>query len=152
MCYNIKDPVKFPMKSHRFINRKGRIAMILGLGMDLCPIARIAIAIEKRRFFERVYTPLEQQRLESLPLEKRRQETAAGLFAAKEAVAKALGTGFTDFGFADIEILPDALGKPRCRLTGRAETHFKVLGGQNLLITITHDGGIAAATAIIEGA
>lgn len=126
--------------------------MILGLGMDLCPIERIATAIEKRRFFERVYTPREQQRLESLSLEKRRQEAAAGLFAAKEAVAKALGTGFTDFGFADIEILPDALGKPQCQLTGRAETRFKALGGQHVMITITHDGGIAAATAIIEGA
>lgn len=125
--------------------------MILGIGMDLCRIDRISNAISKPRFLERVYTPAERMRIASASLEKRKGEIAAGLFAAKEAVSKALGTGFTDFGFSDIEILPDTLGSPHCILSGNALKRFGALGGESVFITITHESGMAAATAVIEG-
>jgi holo-[acyl-carrier protein] synthase len=78
----------------------------------------------------------------------RRGEIAAGIFAAKEAVAKALGTGFDGFGPGDIEILPDAKGRPVCRLMGGA---LAATGGGRMHVSVTHEGGMAAATAIWEG-
>lgn len=148
MCYNIKHTVKFSLKSPE---RKEELAMILGIGMDLCRIDRISKAILNSRFLERVYTPAECTRIASASNEKRKGEIAAGLFAAKEAVSKALGTGFTDFGFSDIEILPDPLGRPICTLSGNALKRFGALGGESVFITITHESGMAAASAVIEG-
>ncbi len=126
--------------------------MILGVGLDLCDIGRIERAIEKPRFLERVYTPAERARIEAAS-GARRSEIAAGLFAAKEAVAKALGAGFTGF-FADaVEILPDAAGRPTCRLDGGARARAVALcGGEDFAVwvSVTHESGFAAATAILE--
>lgn len=126
--------------------------MILGVGLDLCRIERVAKAIEKPRFLERVYTPAERARIEAAG-NVRRSEIAAGLFAAKEAVAKALGTGFDGF-FADaVEIAPDEKGRPTCALTGGARARAEALAGGKpfrVWISVTHEGGFAAAQAIIE--
>ena len=122
--------------------------MILGIGLDLCEIRRIEKAIEKARFVERVYTPRERERIAGAE-GTRRGEIAAGLFAAKEAVSKALGTGFDGFGFDAIEIVPDDRGRPTCALYGRARA---LAGPAAVHVTITHDSGMAAATAILEGA
>ena len=124
--------------------------MILGLGNDLCAIERIGRAIEKRHFMERVYTPAELARLDAAT-DLRRPEIAAGLFAAKEAVAKALGTGFAGLGPWDIEIAADAAGRPLCRLSGGALERLEALGGKRMLISITHAGGFASAVAVLEG-
>ena len=124
--------------------------VILGIGMDLCKIERIQTAIAKPRFLERIYTAREQARILEAG-EHRRGEIASGLFAAKEAVAKALGTGISGFGFADIEIMPDGLGKPVCTLSGKALERFLLLRGKSIFVTITHESGMAAATAVIEG-
>ena len=126
--------------------------MILGIGLDLCEIDRMDKAIERERFLERVYTPAECARIEGAK-GVRRGEIAAGTFAAKEAVAKALGTGFAGF-FADaIEVLPDALGRPVCRLSGGALERAAELagnGGFRVWVSITHEAGTAAAMAILE--
>lgn len=120
--------------------------MIRGIGLDLCGIGRIAGAIEKERFLRRVYTERERSRILAAS-GTRRGELAAGLFAAKEAVAKALGTGFNGFGPADIEITPDPGGCPTCTLYHRAA---ELLGDGRVWVSITHDSGMAAATAIWE--
>lgn len=121
--------------------------MILGVGTDLASTGRIAKALENPRFLERIYTLKERTRLEGLCAE-RRAERAAGLFAAKEAVAKALGTGFRGFGFADVEILSDPAGRPTVALHGAAKT---LAGkGARLHVSISHDGGMALAFAVIE--
>ena len=78
---------------------------------------------------------------------ERQAERAAGMFAAKEAVAKALGTGFSGFGFADIEILADEKGQPFVRLRGGAAA---LAGDVNVHLSISHDGGLAQAFAVIE--
>ena len=126
--------------------------MILGVGIDLCRIERAAGAIERPRFLERVYTPAERARIEAAS-DVRRGEIAAGLFAAKEAVAKALGTGFTGF-FADaIEITPDDAGRPVCALSGGALKRASALAAGapfRVWVSVTHEGGFAAAQAIIE--
>ena len=127
--------------------------MIAGIGIDLCQIERIRGAIERPRFLERVYTPAERERILGAGA-LRRSEIAAGLFAAKEAVAKALGTGFSGF-FADaVEILPDALGRPTCVLHGKALERAAALCGPDyrILVSVTHEAGMAAAVAILEKA
>lgn len=120
--------------------------MIQGIGTDLCRIERIARAMENPRFLERLYTPAERARLDNL-CDERRRERAAGMFAAKEAVAKALGTGFTGFSFSDVEILSDEKGKPVVHLHGGAAESAK---GANVHLSISHDGGMAMAFAVIE--
>ena len=127
--------------------------MILGIGIDLCEIERIRRAIENERFLRRVFTEREQARiLEASGV--RRGEISAGLFAAKEAVSKALGTGIAGFGFADIEINPDGLGRPVCTLHGGAASRAEALcdGGGHVFVSITHEKGMAAAMAVVERA
>ena len=121
--------------------------MILGLGIDLIAIARIEHAIERHpRFLTRLYTPAEQAAIAA-----RGAQTAAGYFAAKEAVAKALGTGFRGFSPADISIEPDELGRPQASLTGGALRRMHDMGGKSLLVSITHADGFASAVAVLEG-
>lgn len=120
--------------------------MILGVGTDICQIDRIAKAMENPRFTARIFTQAELDRLGGL-CPKRRDERAAGMFAAKEAVAKALGTGFTGFSFSDIEILADPNGRPFVQLYNGA---LSLSDGAKAHLSITHDGGLAAAFAILE--
>lgn len=119
--------------------------MIAGLGIDVCEIARMERAMERPRFALRAFTEGERARID-----QRGAKTAAGLFAAKEAVAKALGSGFDGFGLQDVEISWDEAGRPRCRLTGGALRRLEALGGGPVFVSITHDAGVAAAVAVVE--
>lgn len=123
--------------------------MIIGIGTDIIEIARIEEALSKtEHFFSKVYTENERQYY----LEKRKKaETLAGWFCAKEAVSKALGTGFRQFGLRDIEVLPNALGKPEIRLYGKAEALKQSLGITEIQVTIAHCKSYATAFAIAEG-
>lgn len=120
--------------------------MVLGLGLDLVEIGRIAKACEKPHFRARIYTQTENAHIDA-----RGAQTAAGIFAAKEAVAKALGTGFRGFGPAAIEVDVDELGKPLCALSGKALERMRALGAETIHLSITHTDGMAAAVAILEG-
>ena len=120
--------------------------MIRGLGIDLMDVERIKNALERHpRFLTRVYSPEEQA-----AIAQRGAETATGYFAAKEAVAKALGTGFRGFTARDISVEPDALGRPVVRLANGALERLHALGAQGVMVSITHTGGFAAAVAVIE--
>ncbi len=119
--------------------------MIAGIGIDVADIARIEKALAHPRFPARAFTEGERARISA-----RGAKTAAGLFAAKEAVAKALGSGFDGFGLTDVEILWDDAGRPRCRLTGGAARRLDAIGGGSVFVSITHDAGVAAAVAVIE--
>ena len=120
--------------------------MVLGLGMDLIEVPRVAEMIKTDRFLQRVYTPAERA-----AIAEKGAQTAAGYFAAKEAVAKALGTGFTGFGPAAISVEYDEQGAPRVLLSGGAQARFQAMGGRRVLLTITHIAAVAAAPAIVEG-
>jgi holo-[acyl-carrier protein] synthase len=120
--------------------------MIVGIGIDVAKIARIEKALENPRFAARAFTEGERARIAA-----RGANTAAGLFAAKEAVSKALGSGFDGFGLTDVEILWDDAGRPRCRLAGGAARRLGAVGGESVFVSITHDAGVAAAVAVIEG-
>ena len=119
--------------------------MILGVGTDICEIARIAKAMENPRFLERWFTQAEREYISS-----RGAASAAGIFAAKEAVAKALGTGFSGFGADKIEILRDECGKPFCVLHAGAKSRAAAIGADEVLISISHDGGMALAFALAQ--
>jgi holo-[acyl-carrier protein] synthase len=120
-----------------------------GIGTDLCDISRIQKAMEKARFVERVFTPAERAFLESRG--KGRVQSAAAMFAAKEAVVKALGTGFSGGIMPEmVEILHDDLGAPRVRLLDRAAQRMKAMGAQEIALSLSHERGLAMAVAVIE--
>lgn len=122
--------------------------MILGIGLDMIEIERIGRAIVRQRFRERVYAEAERDWLDTIQW---RAESAAGRFAAKEAAAKALGTGIGRVRWTDIEIQAEDTGRPRIRLHGEAERTAAKLGIKRMWVTITHDKGRAAACVIAEG-
>ena len=90
--------------------------MIVGIGTDLIEIARIEKACRKQAFLSRIYTE-EECRLAGGSISR-----LAGNFAVKEAVSKALGTGFRAFMPIDIEVLRNELGKPYVNLYGGVRT------------------------------
>ena len=118
--------------------------MICGIGNDVIEIERVKKACASQAFLSRVYTE------EEIRLFARNPSSLAGNFAAKEAVAKALGTGFVGFGPRDIEVLRDKAGAPTVRLHGRAEERRRQIGADRLWITISHGRGVAIATAVAE--
>lgn len=123
---------------------------VLGIGVDLCAVARIERAMERPRFLLRVYTQEERDYLQTRG--KGAAQSAAAMFAAKEAVAKALGTGFSD-GIApgQIGVTHAPSGAPGVVLSGAALARFEALGGVRVRISLTHEAQVAAAFVVIEG-
>lgn len=123
---------------------------LLGVGVDLCGIARIERAIEKEHFYERVFTPEERAYLNQKG--KGRAQSAAAMFAAKEAVAKALGTGFSGGVMPwNISVVHDEKGAPGAELTGAAKERLEQMGGADVRISLSHEGDSAIAFAVIGG-
>jgi len=123
--------------------------MILGVGADHVTIARVARAMENPRFLERIYTAAEREAMQVRGREA--ASFAAARWAGKEAVAKALGTGFPGCPPACVEILSGEDGKPTVTLSGTALSTFQKLGGEKIWISLSHEGGIAMAFAMAEG-
>lgn len=128
--------------------------MIIGLGNDICEIARIEVTLERfgARFVDRCFTDIEQRKSEA-----RRQRAAsyAKRFAAKEACAKALGTGLSNGVFwRDMGVVNLPSGKPTMRLTGGAAEHLARIVPEghtaHIHLSITDDNGLAQAFVIIE--
>ena len=122
--------------------------MIRGTGIDLVSIARMAHAAEKAHFVSRVFTASERAYAEA---RGNAPECYAGMFAAKEAAAKALGTGFCGFCLTDIEVLHDAQGAPMLRFHGGAEKRAALLCVMQSFLSISHEKQYAAAQVILEG-
>ncbi len=120
--------------------------MIVGIGLDMIEIERVGNAIKKKRFLERFYTPLEREYL--MDRGRGMAKTAAGYFAAKEAVAKSLGTGFSGFKWQDIEIVKTDRGQPQVHLQGGAERLANELNISNIFLSISHCNEYAIAQAI----
>ena len=121
--------------------------MIIGIGLDMIEVERIERAVRREAFRERIYAPGE---IEALSRRNWNAQSAAGAFAAKEAVSKALGTGVGAVGWTEIAILHDGNGRPWAELSGRARERFLELGARMLHVSITHLSGLAAAQAILE--
>ena len=122
--------------------------MVVGLGIDVASLARIRVALERHgdRFWQRILTAGEQADLATRP---DRALALAGRFAAKEAAAKALG-GQPDVWWHDVEIRPDARGAPQMAFLGTATAHAFRLGVRRILVSITHDAGVAAAVVVLD--
>jgi holo-[acyl-carrier protein] synthase len=123
---------------------------VLGLGVDLCEIDRIEEALARHgpRFLDRICVPGEVRR----PLDSRRiAEHVAGLFAAKEAAMKALGTGMQGVAFREIAVAREPGGPPRLVLAGRARARADVLGVTAAHVTITHGRREAASVVLLLG-
>lgn len=120
--------------------------MIKGVGVDLIDIGRIANAIEKNhRFLERVFNDREREWY----MEKgSRPETAAGIFAAKEAVSKVLGTGIGKISWQEIAIEPDDMGKPVVLLMGKANQMAQEKAISSIHVSISHERKLAIAFAV----
>lgn len=122
--------------------------MILGIGVDIIEIARIGEAVEANsNFIEKLFSKNEIEYLETRNL---RPEYIAGRFAAKEAVSKALGTGFRGFNLKDVEIDRNSLGKPVVTLRGKAKQLAEKNGNYKMHISISHDRNSAIAYAVLE--
>lgn len=119
--------------------------MIHGIGTDIVEIVRVKKALEVQSFLKN-FSQAEQR----LFHKKKPEETAAGHFAAKEAVAKALGTGFSGFGPEHIEILRNAVGKPYAVLHGEAQNIAENLGICKMHVSISHCKDYATAFALAE--
>lgn len=126
------------------------MSKIIGIGTDLCTVSRMEKAIEKTHFYERVFFESERAYLEKK--ENARAQSAAAMFAAKEAVSKALGTGFIR-GIMPwtIEVTHDEAGRPGIVLHDAARERMAQLGGVSVHLSLTHEGDMAMAFAVIEG-
>ncbi len=126
---------------------------ILGLGTDIVEIARLQTSIKRtgQPFLEKVYTPEE---LAAAPdKDPRRGEFLAGRWAAKEALAKALGTGITEFcRLNEICTLnaPESRA-PQMELRGSAADTARRLGVKEILVTIAHEKDYAVSTVLLQG-
>jgi holo-[acyl-carrier protein] synthase len=128
--------------------------MILGIGSDITDVRRIAKVLERHgdRFIDRVFTATERAKAEQ---RRNRVETYAKRFAAKEACAKALGTGLrAGVWWRDIGVVNLPSGRPTLALTGGAQRRLEAMtpAGYEARIdlTITDDGPIAQAFVVIS--
>ena len=124
--------------------------MIVGSGIDLVEIERIQQSMDRygSRFLNRVYTGAEQ----AYCLRKRKAaESFAARFAAKEAGAKALGTGIRNgVSWLEIEVVREAGGRPTIQYHGRAAQVAACLGVSRAALSITHTADLAMASVVLE--
>lgn len=113
---------------------------VKGIGIDLCEIARMQTLLDEGRSLRRMFTEAEETYIRSKGVSA--AQTMAGMFAAKEAVLKALGTGMT-VPMTDVVIGRTELGQPVATLTGKAAEC-----GSTVMVSITHEAGMAAAFAV----
>ncbi len=120
--------------------------MIYGVGTDIIEIDRIAAVQAKRpRFLTKICTSRECE-----DCRRKGIETLAGKFAAKEAVAKALGCGLGAVHWQEIEICADEAGMPRVFCHGNARRQMAELGVIRIHVSISHCRGYATAVAVAE--
>jgi holo-[acyl-carrier protein] synthase len=130
------------------------VSGIVGLGLDLVEISRIRAALDRHgeRFLARIAGEHEG-RLAEAHRGSAFAEHVAGLFAAKEAVLKALGTGAAvGAALRDVIVERGEHGQPTVRLVGGAARHAEARGVAHVHLSITHERGHAAAVAILERA
>jgi holo-[acyl-carrier protein] synthase len=125
--------------------------MIVGTGIDIIEVARIAASFEKfgERFVNRILLPDE---IAYCLAHRKPAPFLAVRFAAKEAISKAFGTGIgAQLGWQDMEIRRKESGEPFVVLHGKGKILFEARSAKQLLISLSHTENYAAATAILEG-
>jgi holo-[acyl-carrier protein] synthase len=121
--------------------------MLLRTGVDLIEISRIeeVVARHGKHYLERIYTPAELEQC------GKRTESLAGRFAAKEAVAKALGCGIGDVMWKEIEVLGDEQNAPILKLYGAAEKMAQEIGLTTWSVSISHSQSHSVALVVMIG-
>lgn len=121
-----------------------------GLGIDLCAVSRIEAAMAKNdRFLERWYTQEERAYIRSRG--RSGSQSAAAMFAAKEAFLKAVGLGIgRGIALTEIAVTHNELGAPQYALQGAALEKLQQLGAAGAWLSISHEGDMAAAVCVIE--
>ena len=120
-----------------------------GLGMDLCAVERMEKILEGGdRFLQRFYTPEERDYLAGRG--KAAAESAAAMYAAKEAFLKAIGTGLGGVPMTDIGVVHEASGQPRYALGEKALARMAQLGATEAFLSLSHEAGMAAAVCVLE--
>jgi holo-[acyl-carrier protein] synthase len=115
--------------------------VIVGIGIDVVDVARFAETLDRTpAMLERIFTPAER----ALPT-----ASLAARFAAKEALAKALGAP-GGLQWHDCEVVKDAEGRPTFSLRGTVEARATGLGAKTLHLSLSHDAGIASALVVAE--
>ena len=122
--------------------------MIVGVGIDVVPVERFAEALRRTPSLAARLFTADEQVTESGG--KRTAESLAARFAAKEALAKALGAP-GGMLWTDAEVITDEDGRPHLSVTGTVAARAKELGVTRWHVSLSHDGGIASATVIAEG-
>ena len=125
--------------------------MIVGIGTDVCSIPRIAKTLERfgDRVVKRILTAEERIRYERT---RDKSGHFAKRFAAKEAFAKALGTGIhAPFTWHSITVTRDRRGKPGIRPSAEMAEHLKSIGVTEMHISLSDDAGVAVAFVVLEG-
>lgn len=121
--------------------------MIVGVGIDVVPVERFEKALTRTpRMRAKLFTAAEQRSASGRP---RHVESLAARFAAKEALAKALGAP-GGLAWTDAEVHADRNGDPRLEISGTVAARATALGVTRLHLSISHDGGIASAVVIAE--
>ena len=124
---------------------------MIGIGIDVVPVERVERLLERHgeRALKRLFTPAEIGRAAGMSYQALH---LAGRLAAKEAAYKALSAEGADLGIGwqsiEVERLPD--GRPQLILHGPALARFNALGATRCHVSLSHDGGIAAAVVILE--
>ncbi len=124
--------------------------MIVGTGIDIAEVPRIAASIEKfgDRFLRRIYTEGEMRYCDS---KANRAERYAARFAAKEAAMKALGTGWNHgVRWCDVEVARQPGGRPTIAFHGKAAEFAAKLGAKNVALSLSHTAEQAIAQVILE--
>lgn len=126
--------------------------MILGIGTDMIEISRIELSLAQfgERFLDRIFTPGEIAYCQRK--KKHAAESFAARFAAKEAGAKALGTGISrGISWKEIEVRREPGERPTLHLTGRARQRADTMGVAHLSLSLTHSRDLALAIVVAEG-
>ncbi|GAA1966236.1 holo-ACP synthase [Nocardioides panacihumi] len=116
--------------------------MIVGVGIDVCDLDRFTASLERTPGLrERLFTPDEASRPPA---------SLAARFAAKEALAKALGAP-NGLAWHDAEVVSETTGRPRFELRGTVRQRAEELGVTSVHLSLSHDAGIASAMVVLEG-
>jgi holo-[acyl-carrier protein] synthase len=120
---------------------------VVGVGIDVVPVERFADSLRRTpSLADRLFTAAEQVTSAGEP---RTAESLAGRFAAKEALAKSLGAG-GGMAWTDAEVVLDDVGRPSLVIRGSVQARADAMGVTRLHVSLSHDGGVAAATVIAE--
>lgn len=121
--------------------------MIYGIGIDIVEVKRIGFFLETERRMKKIFTDNEVMYIKNKNMNL---QSAAGIWAAKEAFSKALGTGVVGFSMKDVEIISKENTRPYIKLYDKAYKLYESRDCKKIFLSISHEKEYAVANVIIE--